>query len=105
MELLMCKLPTFCQFFLRRETKKLIDNMTLAVIWSSVISTCPMATPRHSTFLSWNLMVDLTSFNLLLRSSACEMGVGNLPAKIGSGSKISTGLVGTRCQYAGLTLG
>merc|ERR1712108_93364 len=67
MELLMWREPTFCQFFLRRETRKLIESMT-------------MATPMQRTFLSWNLIVDLTSLTLLDRSSACEIGVGNLPA-------------------------
>ena len=78
--LLTCSEATFCQFFLSRDTKKLIDNMTLATIWSSVMSMWPTATPRHRTFLSWNLMVLLTSTTLLFRSSLCEIGVGNLPA-------------------------
>ena len=48
--------------------------------WSSVMPTFPTATPIHKTFFSWNLMVDLTSLILELRSSLCETGVGNLPA-------------------------
>lgn len=54
--------------------------MTLPKTWSSFIWTWPTATPRHRTFLSWNLMVERTSVILLLRSSAWATGVGNLPA-------------------------
>src|SRR5258707_14351344 len=96
----MCKDLTFCQFFLRSETRKLIPKaqqsmpvlimcyirerdvliMTLETTCSSVIWTCPTATPRQRTFFSWNLMVERTSVSLLVRSSACPTGVGNLPA-------------------------
>src|SRR5687767_6254020 len=55
-------------------------SMTLATSCSLVMPTLPTATPMHRTFLSWNLMVDLTSVILPLRSSAWETGVGNLPA-------------------------
>src|SRR5271154_1502552 len=55
-------------------------NMMFEISSSSVMSTLPTATPRHSTFFSWNLIVLLTSVTLALRSSAWEMGVGNLPA-------------------------
>ena len=54
--------------------------MTLARTWSSVIWTWPTATPKQRTFLSWNLIVERTSVILFERSSACETGVGNLPA-------------------------
>ena len=54
--------------------------MTLARTWSSVIWTWPTATPKQRTFLSWNLIVERTSVILFARSSACETGVGNLPA-------------------------
>ena len=47
---------------------------------SSVMPTLPTATPMHSTFFSWNLIVALTSFILPFRSSLWVMGVGNLPA-------------------------
>jgi hypothetical protein len=60
--------------------KKYSLNMTLPKTWSSFIWTWPTATPRHRTFLSWNLMVERTSVILLLRSSAWATGVGNLPA-------------------------
>ena len=39
--------------------------------------TLPTATPRHSTFFSWNLMLDLISFTCTLR---CE---GDLPPALG----------------------
>jgi hypothetical protein len=55
-------------------------NMMLPINSSSVMPTLPIATPMHRTFFNWNLMVDLTSFILLARSSACETGVGNFPA-------------------------
>ena len=54
--------------------------MMLPISSSSVMPTLPTATPMQSTFLSWNLMVDLTSVILLARSSAWETGVGNFPA-------------------------
>ena len=55
-------------------------SITLARTCSSVISTWPTATPKHKTFLSWNFMVERTSVILLVRSSECDTGVGNLPA-------------------------
>ena len=48
---------------------------------SSVMPTLPTATPKQSTFFSWNLIVDLTSVILVARSSLCEIGEGNLPAR------------------------
>jgi len=99
---LMVKLPTFCHPFFRRETtekmvricspnqntkmgwvdelQKLIDSMMLEISSSSVMPTLPTATPMQRTFLSWNLMVDLTSVILAERSSLWETGVGNFPA-------------------------
>ncbi len=55
-------------------------SMMLPMSSSSVMPTLPTATPMHNTFFSWNLMVDLTSVTLVFRSSACEIGAGNLPA-------------------------
>lgn len=77
---LMTKLPTFCQPFFSRETKKLIASMTLATSSSSLKPTLPIATAKQRTFFSWNLMVDFASMTFELRSSAWEIGVGNLPA-------------------------
>lgn len=77
---LMTRPPTFCQCFLRRDTRKLEASMMCWVTCSSSISTWPMATAIHKTFLSWNLMVDFTSLILATRSSLCDTGVGNLPA-------------------------
>ena len=57
-----------------------MESMMLAMSCSVSMSTLPTATPMQRTFLSWNLMVDLTSVILPLRSSAWETGVGNLPA-------------------------
>jgi hypothetical protein len=47
-----------------------VANMTFATSCSVVISTLPTATPMQRTFLSWNLMVDLTSLMRPERSSA-----------------------------------
>jgi len=77
----------FCQPFLRRETKKLIDWMTLVAISLSVNSMWPTATARHKTFLSWNLTVDLTSLILVAISSAWVRRVGNLPTLLRPGPK------------------
>ena len=55
-------------------------NMIFEISSSSVIPTFPTATPKHSTFFSWNLIVDLTSVIFAFRSSLWEIGVGNLPA-------------------------
>lgn len=55
--------------------------MTLARTWSSVIWTWPTATPKQRTFFNWNLIVERTSVSLLVKSSACETGVGNFPAE------------------------
>ena len=52
---------TFCQFFFSRDTRKLIAICELMYSSFSDMATCPMATPRHSTFFSWNLMVALMS--------------------------------------------
>ena len=100
MVVLICKDLTFCQFFLSRETRKLMPEqrvairqqsqnkvtyrnvliMTFASTWSSVICTWPTATPKQRTFLSWNLIVERTSVSLLPKSSEFEIGVGNFPA-------------------------
>ena len=55
-------------------------NMMFEMSSSSVMLTLPTATPKQSTFFSWNLIVDLTSVTLAARSSLWPMGVGNLPA-------------------------
>ena len=59
-----------------------IPSMTFPRTWSSVIWTWPTATPKQRTFFNWNLIVERTSVSLLLRSSACESGVGNFPAGV-----------------------
>src|SRR5689334_15589916 len=56
--------------------------MMFEISSSSVIPTLPTATPRQSTFFSWNLMVDFTSLILPERSSEWDIGVGNLPAVV-----------------------
>ena len=71
---------TFCQFFLRRETRKLTDKLMFEKSWASVICTWPMATPRQSAFFSWNLTVLLISLNFSRMSSLAPRRAGNLPA-------------------------
>lgn len=58
-------------------------SMMLPTSCSWVMPTLPTATPMQRTFFSWNLMVDLTSVILSPKLSACETGVGNLPAVVG----------------------
>lgn len=55
-------------------------SMMLPISCSVSMPTLPTATPMQRTFLSWNLMVDLTSLILPVKSSPCVTGVGNLPA-------------------------
>src|SRR5258706_2228513 len=72
-------MPVFSMCYIREKGVDVLI-MTLETTCSSVIWTCPTATPRQRTFFSWNLMVERTSVSLLVRSSACPTGVGNLPA-------------------------
>lgn len=58
---LMYRERTFCQFFFSRDTKKLTAYTMLVRISASVMDTLAMATARHSTFFSWNLMDALVS--------------------------------------------
>ena len=55
------RLFTFCQCFFSSDTRKFMARWMFWTSSSSVISTFPMATLRHSTFFIWNLMVDLRS--------------------------------------------
>mmetsp|Transcript_10848 Transcript_10848/g.26490 ORF Transcript_10848/g.26490 Transcript_10848/m.26490 type:complete len:224 (+) Transcript_10848:410-1081(+) len=85
MVVLRYRVLTFCQFFLRRDTRKLTDICTLTNSSRSVISTLPTATARQSTFFSWNFTWDLMSFTLPSRDSVCWHRVGNLPALLRPG--------------------
>lgn len=55
MEDLMCRDRTFCQCFFRRDTRKLIDRCTFCTNSSGVISTCPTATDKQSTWIAKNI--------------------------------------------------
>merc|ERR1719367_2663245 len=77
---LMYNFLTLFQFFLRRETKKLIAIKQFALNSSGDIPTLPTATPIHNTFFNWNFTWDLMSVTLLPMLSACVIRVGNLPA-------------------------
>ncbi len=77
---LMYRTFTFCQFFLSSETRKLIASFMLSTSCCSVIAQWPIATFKHNTFLSWNLIIAFISSTLLERSSDGSTTVGNLPA-------------------------
>jgi len=87
MVLFMYKERTFCQCFLRRETKKLMAKWIFWTSWSSSMSKFPMATLKHNTFFIWNLMV---LFKSLIFSSMLSPWVrrdGNFPALLSPGPK------------------
>merc|ERR1712137_743559 len=71
---------TLCQFFLRSETKKLIDSFKFSTRSCSDIPQWPTAMFKHNTFFSWNLTVDFTSSTFVARSSVGSTSVGNFPA-------------------------
>ena len=76
---------TFCQFFLRRETRKLTANIMFAFSSSISMDTLPTATERHRTFFIWNLMVRLTVSTFSSMDSWWDREVGNLPALLRPG--------------------
>ncbi len=61
MEVLRYRVPTFCQPFFMRETKKLMAIVTFCLRLSSVCSTVPIAVPMQLTFFDWNLTVCFNS--------------------------------------------
>eukprot|EP00001_Collodictyon_triciliatum_P004279 00830_3 len=85
---LMWRERMFCQFFLRRETRKLTVIWTLVKISCSVRLTFPTATPMQSTFLSWSLTVERTSLILSSMLSPAPRRAGNLPALLRPGPRI-----------------
>merc|ERR1712158_61274 len=76
---------TFCQCFLRRETRKLMDKWMLNTNSSSLMATLPTATFKHRTFFIWNLMVDLRSMTFASMLSLWVRRAGNLPALLSPG--------------------
>lgn len=72
--------PTFCQFFLSSDTRKLMDSCTFWKICFSSIWQLPTATPMQRTFLSWNFTIALVSFTFDSRDSWWDTSVGNFPA-------------------------
>lgn len=76
MVLLMYRQRTFCQFFLSSDTRKLMAYMMLVRISPSVMPTLATATPMHSTFFSWNLMLHLVSSTCAGKSKASAAGQG-----------------------------
>ena len=47
----------FCQFFFRRETKKLTASCTLRAMSALLMVTLATHSDMHITFFIWNLMV------------------------------------------------
>lgn len=78
MLVLMYKVPTFCQPFLSKETRKLMDMVIFCLICSSDWSTLPTAVPKQEAFLDWNLTVCFTSLILSASFSPSAMATGNL---------------------------
>lgn len=78
-EVLMWRVPTFCQPFFINETKKLIAMVKFCLRFSSPVSTFPTAVPRQEAFLDWNLTVCFTSSILSLTRSPSPIAIGNLP--------------------------
>lgn len=59
MEVFMWRTLTFCHPFFKSETKKLTHMVRFLLISSSEWSTVATAVPMHSTFLSWNLKLEI----------------------------------------------
>merc|ERR1740117_1282743 len=95
MVLLMGRRFTLFQFFFKRDTKKLMALKEFCLKAASSISTLPIATPKHNTFLSWNLTLLLISEILPSRLSVWWMTVGNLPALFKPGPR-KRGICGMR---------
>ena len=72
-------LLTFCQFFFKRETRKLTLIWTFWKICFSSMPRFPTATPMQRTFLSWNFTVAFVSFTLDSKDSWWLTRVGNFP--------------------------
>jgi len=79
MEVLMCRVPTFCHPFFIRETRKLIDIIRFCLKLSSPVSTLPIAVPRHEAFLDWNLTVCFNSSILAVIFSPSARVIGKRP--------------------------
>ena len=60
---------TFCQFFLSSETRKLTAIWMFMNSSRSLMAQLPTATPRHSTFLSWNFRTRSAGRSILLLDS------------------------------------
>ena len=76
MEVLMCRVPTFCHPFFIKETKKLIPIVRFWRRLSSPVSMLPMAVPRQEAFFDWNLMVCLSSSILAVIFSPSARAIG-----------------------------
>ena len=75
----MWRVPTFCQPFFMRETKKLIDVTIFCLRFSSLSSTFPTDVPKHDAFLDWNFTVCFISVILSTARSPSVIAIGNLP--------------------------
>ena len=73
----MWRVPTFCQPFFMRETRKLIAMVTFCLICSSESSAVPTEQPMQLTFFDWNLTVCLSSSILVTIFSPSTRLIGN----------------------------
>ena len=78
----------FCQFFFKRDTRKLTASCTLREMSARVMVTLATARERHMTFFIWNLMVAFVASILSWRFSFSSRTVGNLPAFVRPGPRI-----------------
>lgn len=79
MEVLMCRVPTFCHPFFISETKKLMAIVKFCLMLSSPVSTDPIAVPKHDAFFDWNFTVCLTSSILSFNLSPSARVIGKSP--------------------------
>ena len=99
MVVLMWTVLMLCHPFFKRETRKLRPMRMFYLSSSSVMSSLPMATFMQVAFLSWNLMLALTSSTLAPRSSFWETTYGNIPILFKTGPK-AVGIFFTRESLA-----
>ena len=90
---------TFCQFFFRRETRKLTLSCTFWKTCLSSMAQFPTATPMQRTFFSWNLTIALVSLTLDSSDSWWVTSVGNFPEPEEQCKLIHNYMVSNRTKY------
>merc|ERR1719356_338167 len=94
MVLLIVKRLILFQFFLSKDTKKLIAIKVFCLSSSGDMLTLPTATPMQRTFFNWNFTWLRISVTLVSKASECWTIVGNLPALFKPGPS-NLGICGT----------